>query len=80
MEKVVFGSDAFPYSKEVAAPETYWLAVRAARTAAAAALAEMISEGETTESRALEIAREYFHDNRARLFGINSICLPLQQH
>ena len=69
-EKVVFGSDAFPYSRQVNVPETYWLAVHTARTAAAAALAEMVSQGEVTESRALEIAREYFHDTTAHLFGL----------
>jgi hypothetical protein len=30
----------------------------------------MVSEGEITEARALEIARGYLHDNTARLFGI----------
>jgi hypothetical protein len=73
-EKVVFGSDCFPESREIAAPETYWLAVQTARSAAAAALAEMISEGEISEARAMEIASDYFHDNTARLFGI----APLQ--
>lgn len=69
-EKILFGSDAFPYSREVNVPATYWLAVQTAQTAVAAGLAEMISTGEVTEARALEIARDYFHDNSARLFGI----------
>ncbi len=69
-EKIVFGSDCFPYSREVAAPETYWLAVYTARTAAAAALAQMVAESEVTEERALEIARDYFHDTSAKLFGL----------
>jgi len=69
-EKVVFGSDTFPYSREVAVPETYWLAVYTARTAAAAALAQMVAENEVTEERALEIARDYFHDTSAKLFGM----------
>jgi hypothetical protein len=77
-EKVVFGSDAFPYSREVNVPETYWLAVHTARTAAAAALAEMVSQREVTESRALEIAREYFHDTTAHLFGLPAL-QPQQQ-
>jgi hypothetical protein len=72
-EKVVFGSDAFPYSREVNVPETYWLAIHTARTAAAAALAEMVSQREVTESRALEIAHEYFHDTTARLFGLPTV-------
>lgn len=56
-EKIVFGSDCFPYSREVNVPLTYWLAIDTSRTAAAAALAEMVSEGDITEARALEIAR-----------------------
>lgn len=69
-EKILFGSDCFPYSREIAVPETYWLSAQTARTAAAAALAEMVSEGEVTETRAMEIARDYLHDNSARLFGL----------
>lgn len=72
-EKVMFGSDAFPYSREVAVPATYWLAIQTSRTAAAAALAEMVSEGEVTESRALDMARGYLHDNAARLFGVDPL-------
>jgi len=72
-EKIVFGSDCFPYSREVAVPETYWLAVYTARTAAASALAQMVSEGEVTEPKALEIARDYFHDTSAKLFGLPTL-------
>jgi uncharacterized protein len=73
-EKIVFGSDAFPYTREVNVPETYWLAIHTARTATAAALAEMVSQREISEPRALEIAREFFHDTTAKLFGLQ----PLQ--
>lgn len=72
-EKIVFGSDAFPYSREVAVPETYWLSIYTARTASAAALAQMVSEGEITEEQALNIARDYFHDTTARLFGLPTL-------
>jgi hypothetical protein len=72
-EKVVFGSDAFPYTREVAVPETYWLAVHTARTASAAALAQMVAEGEITEAKALDIARDYFHDTTAKLFGLPTL-------
>jgi len=72
-EKVVFGSDCFPYSREVNVPVTYWLSVYTARTAAAGALAQMVSEGEVTEARAMEIARDYFHDNSAKLFGLPTL-------
>jgi hypothetical protein len=46
-----------------------WLASRSARTAAAAALAELVSEGAFSEEKALELARMYLHDNAARLYG-----------
>ena len=72
-EKIVFGSDCFPYTREVAVPETYWLAIHTARTASAAALAEMVAEGEISEAKALDIARDYFHDTTAKLFGLPTL-------
>jgi uncharacterized protein len=69
-EKIVFGSDCFAYSREVNVPLTYWLSIETSRTAASGALAEMVSEGDITEARALEIARGYFHDTTAHLFGL----------
>jgi hypothetical protein len=68
-EKIMFGSDAFPFNDAVGAEETFWLAVRSARTAVAAALAELVVEGALTEEKALELAHMYLHDNAARLYG-----------
>ena len=68
-EKIMFGSDAFPFNDAVGAEETFWLAARSARTAVAAALAELVSEGAFTEEKALELARLYLHDNAAKLYG-----------
>jgi uncharacterized protein len=68
-EKIMFASDAFPFNEAVGAEETYWVAVRSARTAMAAALAELVSEGAFNEAKALELARLYLHDNAARLYG-----------
>jgi uncharacterized protein len=67
-EKISFGTDAFPYNDALGAEESYWLGVRSARTALAAALAEMVSSGEITEAKALEYAQGYLHDNAARLY------------
>jgi hypothetical protein len=67
-DKVVFGSDAFPFNDAVGAEESYWIAVRSARTALAAALAEMMAAHELTEPRALEIARAYLHDTAVTLY------------
>jgi hypothetical protein len=68
-EKIMFASDAFPFNDAVGAEETFWLAVRSARTAVAAALAELVAEGAFTEDKALELAHLYLHDNAAKLYG-----------
>jgi len=68
-EKIMFGSDAFPFNDAVGAEETFWLAARSARTAVAAALAELVAEGAFTEEKAVELARLYLHDNAAKLYG-----------
>jgi len=67
-EKVVFGSDAFPFNEAIGAEESDWLAVESGRTALAAALTEMILHGEVTEERALQFAHGYLHDNAARIY------------
>jgi uncharacterized protein len=68
-ERMMFGSDAFPFNDAVGAEETFWLAARSARTSIAAALAELVSEGAITETKALELAHLYLHDNAAKLYG-----------
>ncbi|MFZ0635340.1 MAG: amidohydrolase family protein [Candidatus Acidiferrales bacterium] len=67
-DKIVFGSDAFPFSNALGAEAVFWLGVRSARTALAAALAEMVADGEVTEAKALQLAHGYLHDNAARLY------------
>jgi predicted TIM-barrel fold metal-dependent hydrolase len=66
--KITFGTDSFPYNAVLGAEESYWLGAQSARTALAAALAEMVSEGEITEPRALELAHGYLHDNAVKLY------------
>ena len=68
-ERMMFGSDAFPFGDAVGAEETFWLAARSARTSIAGALAELVSEGAFSETTALELARLYLHDNAAKLYG-----------
>jgi uncharacterized protein len=68
-EKIMFASDAFPLYDAIGAEETYWLAVRSARTAVAQALAELVAEGALSEDKALELAHMYLHDNAGKLYG-----------
>ncbi len=67
-DKILFGSDAFPFSDAVGAEESDWIAVRTARTALAGALAEMVLNHELTEEKALLLAHGYLHDNAAALY------------
>lgn len=67
-DKITFGTDAFPYNAALGAEESYWLGVQSTRTALAAALAEMISEGELTEAQALQLAHGYLHDNAVGIY------------
>src|SRR5579863_5956612 len=66
-DKITFGTDCFPYNEALGAEESYWLGVQSSRTALAAALAEMISEGEITEPQALQLAHAYLHDTAVKL-------------
>jgi uncharacterized protein len=68
-DKVTFGTDCFPYNEVLGSEESYWLGVQSSREALAAALAEMISEGEITEPRALEMAHAYLHDTAVKLYA-----------
>src|ERR1700687_680177 len=68
-DKITFGTDCFPYNQVLGAEESYWLGVQSSRTALAAALAEMISENEISEARALELAHAYLHDTAVKLYA-----------
>jgi hypothetical protein len=67
-DKITFGTDAFPFGDALGVEEVYWLGVHTARTALAAALAEMIAAREITEPRALQFAHMYLHDTAAALY------------
>jgi uncharacterized protein len=67
-DKITFGTDCFPYNEVLGSEESYWLGAQSSRMALAAALAEMISEGEINEARALELAHAYLHDTAVKLY------------
>jgi uncharacterized protein len=68
-DKMMYASDAFPFNEALGAEESFWLAARTSRTALAGALAELVEEGAISEPRAMELARNYLHDNAARVYG-----------
>jgi uncharacterized protein len=68
-DKMMYGSDSFPFNDALGAEESFWLAAHTTRTALAAALAELVSERAISEDKALELAHLYLHDNAAKLYG-----------
>lgn len=69
-EKVMFGTDAYPYSTEIDWEESGWIAATTGRRALAMALSGMIDDGEITYLRALELARMVLRDNARKLYGL----------
>ncbi|HEX8097765.1 MAG TPA: amidohydrolase family protein, partial [Pyrinomonadaceae bacterium] len=68
-EKILFGTDAFALTPEVGWEEVAWLSSTTARRALTAALAGMMSDGEITRERALELARMTLRGNALKLYG-----------
>jgi hypothetical protein len=69
-DKVLFGTDAFSFGREVDWGEVAWLSNTTARQALALALTGMMNDGEIDHARALELARMVLHDNAAKLYGL----------
>jgi len=68
-DKLLYGSDAFPFNEALGAEECYWLAVHSAREALAEALAELVSEKAFSKGQAIKIARGFLHDNAVALYA-----------
>jgi len=69
-EKVMFGTDAYPFSPELGWEEAGWLAARNGRQALALALTGMLRDGSISRERALELARMVLRENARKLYGL----------
>jgi predicted TIM-barrel fold metal-dependent hydrolase len=69
-EKVMFATDAYPYSDEIGWEESGVMAANAGRKALAIALTGMIRDGEMTRARASAVARMVLRENAKRLYGL----------
>jgi hypothetical protein len=67
-EKVLFGTDGYPYSDEMGWAESTWIASHNARAALGIALTGMLQDGEITSDRAKEIARRMLRGNAESLY------------
>jgi len=67
-EKVLFGTDGYPYSDELGWPESTWIASRNARRALGIALTGMLDDSDVSSKRAAEIARMVLRGNAQALY------------
>jgi hypothetical protein len=68
-EKVLFGTDGYPFSDALGWEESAWIASRNARQALGLALTGMVQDGEISRPRAAEIAAMVLHGNADALYG-----------
>jgi len=69
-EKILFGTDAYPYSDQLGWEESGWVAARAGREALGRALTAMMRDGEISRERAVELARLVLRENARNLYGL----------
>jgi predicted TIM-barrel fold metal-dependent hydrolase len=69
-EKVLFATDAYPYSNELGWEESGWVAADHGREALGRALTAMMRDGEITRPRAVELARMVLRENAKKLYGL----------
>ena len=69
-EKVLFGTDAYPYNDAMNWAEMAWITNRTGREALGLALTGMLQDGEITRARAIQLAKLVLHDNAAKLYGL----------
>jgi predicted TIM-barrel fold metal-dependent hydrolase len=67
-EKVMFATDAYPYSTELGWEESGWLSAHNGREALGRALTAMLRDGDITRTRAVELARLVLRDNARSLY------------
>ena len=69
-DKVLFGTDLYPFEPQVNWEETGYETETAGRTGLAIALTGMMEDGEITRAQASEIARKVMRDNAIKLYGL----------
>ena len=69
-DKILYGTDAYPFSEEMSWEEAGWVANSTAREALGLALTGMMRDEEITRERAVELARMVLRDNSRKLYGL----------
>ncbi len=71
-EKVLFGTDGYPYSPAEGWEESTWLASRNAKQALGLALTGMLRDGEVSQARAEQIAHMVLYGNAETLYKLQA--------
>ncbi len=69
-EKVLFATDAYPFSADLGWEEAAVVASNSSREALGRALTAMMRDGEITRERAVELATMVMRDNARKLYGL----------
>ena len=67
-DKVLFGTDGYPFTDALGWEESAWIAARHARIALALALTGMLRDGEISRPQALTLADQVLHTNADKLY------------
>jgi hypothetical protein len=70
-EKVLFATDAYPFSKEIGWEEAGYIANKTGREALGIALTGMVRDEEISRERAVALARMVLRENARKLYGLN---------
>jgi predicted TIM-barrel fold metal-dependent hydrolase len=68
-EKVLYGSDASPFSDDVGWEETAWIAAKVHRQALGLAVTGMIDDGEISLERGRQLVHMVLRENARQLYG-----------
>ncbi|MEO8029128.1 MAG: amidohydrolase family protein [Bryobacteraceae bacterium] len=68
--KILFGTDAYPWSEQLGWEESLFMSANTARQALAIALTGMWRDGEVTHAQAVDIARMVLRDNARGLYQL----------
>jgi uncharacterized protein len=69
-EKVLFATDAYPFSKEIGWEEAGYIAAKTGREALGIALTGMLRDEEISRDRAIELVRMVLRENARKLYAI----------
>lgn len=72
-DKVMFGTDGYPFSESMGWEEATWIASHNARQALGLALTGMMRDGEISRKAAIDLAQQVMHGTAEHLYGLREL-------